>query len=214
MSMPSCSRACVLWAQLTCIAVAAGCGHRAVPDPRDAAAEYQKALERGDADSVYELLSSSAKRTHGKEGTRRLVKDSRAELLGIANAVTQPDAKVEASARVRYADGEEAALVLDGDRFRVSSAGTLPTGARTPAQALSELRRALSRRSYPALMRVLTEESRGALDADMRSLVDGLEEPATVDVRIRGDQAEAILPGGHKVLLRRKAGVWRVEDFD
>jgi hypothetical protein len=214
MSTLSSGRARTLGVSVLALALAPACAGRAVPDPKHAAAEYQNALEAGDANAVYALLSDSAKRTHGLEGTKKLVRDSRAELLEVAKAVTHPDAKIEASARVRYADGEEAELTLDGERFRVAAAGTLPTGARTPSQALSELRRALSRRSYSALMRVLTDESRGALDADMRSLVDGLEQPETVDVRVRGDEAEAILPGGHKVKLRRKAGIWRVEDFD
>ncbi|MEZ4224951.1 MAG: hypothetical protein R3B13_28620 [Polyangiaceae bacterium] len=191
-----------------------GCASRSVPDPRDAARAYHDALKRGDTDAVYELMTSTAQRDHGREGTKRLIEEARSELLSVAEAVSKADAKVEANARVRFADGEEAELSLDDGRFRVAAAGTLPTGARTPAQALAELRRALARRSYAGLMRVLTEESRGALDADMRSLVDGLDEPSTLDVRIQGDQAEAILPGGHKVVLKRKAGIWRVEDFD
>jgi hypothetical protein len=105
-------------------------------------------------------------------------------------------------------------LDLEGGHFRVSAAAGLPAGARTPAQALGELRGALARRSYAALVRVLSGETRSALEGDMRSLVEGLEHPDALDVRAHGETAEVEVPGGHKVLLKREAGVWKVVDFD
>ena len=53
-----------------------------------------------------------------------------------------------------------------------------------------------------------------ALEDDMRSLVEGLEEPDGLDVEVTGDSAIVNVPGGHLVRLRREGGVWHVEDFD
>jgi hypothetical protein len=105
-------------------------------------------------------------------------------------------------------------LEVEDGKYRISAAAGLPFGARTPAAALSELRRALAQRSYAALIRVLSSDTRGAVEGDMRTLVEGLERPDALDVKVHGESAEVSVPGGHKVLLKREAGIWRVHDFD
>src|SRR5690606_15063917 len=105
-------------------------------------------------------------------------------------------------------------LELRDGRFWVTAAGALPGGSRTPEQALEQLRRVLARRSYAGLMRVLTPSTRAAIEQDLRSLVEGLERPDTLEVEVSGDAATVEVPGGHSVKLKREGGVWRVEDFD
>jgi hypothetical protein len=141
-----------------------------------------------------------------------MVRDARRELEAQGRALRAPGAEVEASAKILLADGSEVELRLESGAFRVDAAATLPNAARTPAQALDGLRRALARRSYPALLRVLSVEARSAMERDVRALVEGLEDPSALDVRVTGDRAEIELPGGHSVSLKREQGVWRVED--
>lgn len=191
-----------------------GCGKPALPDPRAAAASYAEAAERGDAAAIYEMLTEDAKRTYGREGTKKLVQANKKEIQRDARALASQRTEVEAIATVRFADGEQAVLEVEGEEFRVGSAGALPSGARTPAQALAELRQALARRSYPGLMRVLSSDTKNAMENDLRSLVSGLEQPETLDVKVTGDTAVVSVPGGHSVRLKREGGVWRIEDFD
>lgn len=193
---------------------ALACSRSALPDPNDAATEYARAAERGDADAIFDMLTEKARVAQGKEGTRRLVNDSRAELSRQGRALASPQAKVKMGARLRYADGEQVELDVEQGRFAIRSASVLPTGARTPAQALAELRAALARRSYAALIRVLSSETRSAMESDLRSLVEGLEQPETLDVKVSGDSAEVEVPGGHRIRLKREGGTWRIEDFD
>jgi len=194
--------------------VAVGCYRSGIPDPRVAAQEYAHAAERADADAIYGMLTRDAQRAYGTAGTRRLVADSRKELVRQGGALASPGSKVSARARVRFADGEQVELEIENGAFKLSSAGTLPAGAHSPVQALDELRQALARRSYASLLRVLSNEKKSALEGDMRSLVSGLEQPDTLDVKVNGDTAEVQVPGGHFVKLKREAGIWRVEDFD
>ena len=56
-------------------------------------------------------------------------------------------------------------------------------------------------------MAVMSTDSRGALEADLGSLVSGLEHPETLDIQINGDSAEVELPTGHLIKLKRDAGV-------
>lgn len=185
-----------------------------MPDPKVTVRAYASAAERGDADAIYELLTSEGRRNLGQNGTRQLVTESRGELARTARAIGAQGARVEASAEARFADGESAILVLENGRFLVDAASLLLARPRTPSQALAGLRRALARRSYPALMAVMTSESRGALETDLGSLVSSLEHPETLDIQVNGDSAEVLLPSGHRVMLKRETGVWRVLDFD
>jgi hypothetical protein len=194
-------------------ALSACTGH-AVPDPRSAADDYAAAAARGDADAIYGMMTTSARRTRSRDDVRRLVVEQRSELAAQAKSVTARDARVEATARLRYEDGEEAQLELRDGRFWITSSGALPGGSRTPEQALDQLRRVLARRSYAGLMRVLTPSTRAAIEQDLRSLVTGLERPETLHVQVNGDAATVTVPGGHIVKLRREGGVWRVDDFD
>jgi hypothetical protein len=197
-----------------------GCAAR-IPDPREAALAYAEAASRADADAVYAMLSGDSKLRYTEAEVRGLVEGQRAELADQAAAVRgalTPRPGVEATivteAAVPYADGEQAALVLEEGAYRIGAADALPAESRTVEQALGQLRRVIARRSYQGLLRVLTPRSRAALEEDMRTMVLGLEQPEGLDVKVSGDAATVTLPGGHFVRLRREAGVWHVEDFD
>jgi hypothetical protein len=186
-----------------------------VPDPKSAVAAYADAAARGDADAIYDMMSDKGRRALSREEVRRIVADEKDELVDESKAVTAPGVIVRSRARVRYADGEDATLVVDEQgELRVATADALPAGARTPEQALEQLRRVLARRSYAGLMRVLSPATRSAIEADLRGLVLGLEHPEGLEVNVAGEAATVQIPGGHEVKLRREAGVWHVEDFD
>lgn len=196
------------------IVLALGCASQQVPDPKVTARAYASAAKRGDAGAIYALLTPEGQRALGPAGTKQLVEESRAELSRTAKAIESDAARVEASAEARFTDGESATLVLEKGRFFVDASSLLPARPRTPSQALAGLRRALARRSYPALMALMASDSQGALESDVGALVSGLEHPETLDIQINGDAAEVQLPSGHRVLLKREAGIWRVLDFD
>jgi hypothetical protein len=194
---------------------ALGCGVTRIPDPKEAVASYAEAAARGDADAIYEMMSEKGRRALSRDEVKKIVADEKAELAEQGKAVTAPGVVVKSRARVRFADGEDATLVLDDEgTFRIATADALPAGARTPEQALEQLRRVLARRSYAGLMRVLTPATRSAIESDLRSLVEGLAHPEGLEVQVAGDTATVQIPGGHEVKLRREAGVWHVEDFD
>lgn len=204
-------------ASLAILAIlAAACASSTIPPPEEAIKAYAEAAQKGDADAIYDMLSEKSRRALSREEVRKLVADERKELAEQAKALSSPDvaAKVKTRARVRYPDGEDATLELEDQGFRISAADALPAGARTPEQALEQLRRVLARRSYAGLMRVLTPATRSAVESDLRSLVEGLEHPEGLEVQITGDTATVAIPGGHEVKLRREGGVWRVDDFD
>ena len=192
----------------------AGCASGRVPDPHDAARVYAEAASRGDAEALYAMMTTASQQARSKGQLTQMIADERAELAQQGKALAGPDVRVEATARLRYADGEEAALELRRGRYWVTAAGALPGGARTPEEALEQLRRVLARRSYAGLLRVLSPATRVAIENDVRALVEGLSEPAGLPVQMTGDTAAVQVPGGHLVKLKREGGLWRVENFD
>lgn len=209
------SRAPVALALLAAAVLAVGCGSSSIPSPKEAVAAYAEAAERGDAAAIYALMSEKSRRALSPDEVRRIVADERAELSDQGRAVTAPGVVIKSRARVRYPDGEDATLVLDDQGiFRVSGVDALPADARTPEQALEQLRRVLARRSYAGLMRVLSPATRSAIESDLRSLVVGLERPEGLEVLVAGDAATVQIPGGHEVKLKREGTSWHVEDFD
>lgn len=199
---------------LSLVALVGGCSRPAVPDARAAALEYARAARAGDHQAIYGMLTERSQRELGADRTKALVQDARGELARTGAALQKGPLTVQATAEIRYLDGEKAMLELESGRFQVAQMGTLPSGAVTPAQALAELRMALARRSYPALMRVMSSATRGSMENELRALVNGLEEPETLDIKVEGDQAEVELPDGQTVKLRREEGLWKIDDFD
>jgi hypothetical protein len=202
------SRGCALL--LVCVA----CGGGAIPDPKDAARDYAQLAQRGDSAGIYDMMTSEGQKARTRDDVKKIIDTERQELADQAKAVTAPGTRVQATARLRFDDGEETALELRGGRFWVTAAGALPGGAHTPEAALDQLRRVLARRSYAGMLRVLTPRTRAMIEQDLRSLVDGLETPDTLAVHVTGDSASVVIPGGHHVRLKREGGVWRIDDFD
>jgi hypothetical protein len=196
------------------VVLASGCARATMPDPKTAVAAYADAAAKGDANAMYGMLSERSRHSMKPEDVRRILADQGTELAEQARALSGSTAIVRASAKLRFADGEDAVLDLERGEFHVSSADGLPAGARTPEQALEQLGRALARRSYAGLMRVLSPSTRSAIESDMRSLVEGLSHAEGLDIQVSGDVASVHIQGGHLVKLRREGGIWKVEDFD
>jgi hypothetical protein len=196
------------------VTLGCACGGSSIPDPKAAADAYATAAGRGNSDAIYAMMTDSAQKARSRDDVRRIVADEPGEFAEQAHAISSPDARIEATARLRYEDGEETALELKDGRFWVTSAGTLPGGARTPEEALDQLRRVLARRSYAGLMRVLSPSTRAAVELDIRALVTGLDHPDALPVQLNGESANVSVPGGHHVRLKREGGIWRVDDFD
>jgi hypothetical protein len=198
-----------------CAALLSGCAvGSAMPDPEPAVTAYVEAVRAGDAEAIHAMMSEESRRAISVDELRRVLSEQKAEMKEHADSLAADERILTARAEVRYDDGEIVSLDLDDGEFRVTAADALPAAAKTPAQALSQLRRVLARRSYAGLLRVLSPRTRAAIERDMRSLVEGLTDPESLQVDVVGDRATIQVPGGHQVRLRREDGVWHVDDFD
>src|SRR5262245_58593273 len=109
----------------------AGCSPAPIRDPRAATAGYATAVSRTDARAVDAMLTDERTVAHGMDGTKRLLADTREEVLRQTKAVASDRAKRRAVAEIPYVDGERAVVEVEGGRYRISAAAGLPFGART-----------------------------------------------------------------------------------
>lgn len=186
-----------------------------IPDPKDAAEEYAQAAERGDGGAIYGMLSKRSRATMSKADVERIAETAKLELRDQAKEVRAAEASIVAVARLRYEDGSEASLTLKNGKFFVATTGILPGGGATPEEAIAGLRDTLKRRSYPALLRLLTPALRAAVEAQLKGLIEALENPSALQIPPgSGDEVEIKLQNGHKVKLRRENNTWYVENFE
>ncbi len=192
----------------------AGCGGATLPSPQKTIDAYIGATKRGDHKTLHSLLSEHDRVRLSVSDVSSLVRENSAELRDAAAKFGGRSAITEATAQIEFEDGEKVTLDLEHGQFQIGSVGTLPGGSASPNQAIAELRRALSRRSYPALLRVLSPKARRMMEDMLRSLATGLAHPESLPIVENGDTAKVRIPGGHFVKLRREGNEWHVEFFE
>jgi hypothetical protein len=205
------ARACQ---RLLPLAFCVGCTRESLPDPRLAAQRWDEAVQRKDADAVYALLTESTRQALGRDGVHRVLERDARELSAAARAASAMSARSETLVDVSYANDRHASLVWEEGAFKVAAAGALPARAARPEDALRELREVLARHSFSGLLRVLTRDAGESLEANLKSVLESLEDPASAEIEVDGRRATARLPGGHVVRLEREDGAWHIRDFD
>jgi hypothetical protein len=194
--------------------VVGGCGHSTLPSPQTTIDAYVRATKRGDHKALHALLAERDRIRLSVNDVSMIARENSAELRTEATKFDGRGVITEATAEIAFEDGERVTLDLERGQFQIGSVGTLPGGSASPNQAIAELRRALARRSYPALLRVLSPKARRIMEDMLRSLVTGLAHPEPLPIVENGDTAKVRVPGGHLVKLRREGNEWHVDSFE
>lgn len=194
---------------------AAGCAAgtaATVPDPRQTLTRFADAVERDDPRAAYALLSPRVQSETEWTQFERKWRDNRAELTEVARGIRDTDVEGNANARLALGDGETVVMVLEDGGWRLAGGVMDAQALATPLDTVAELRRALSRQSLPALLRVLSVERRAAWAAAFEQSMAATADPLDLSVEVRGDQAVVRTTGGGQILLKREAGQWHVWD--
>jgi hypothetical protein len=196
------------------LSFALGCSSapRGASDPRVALARFFAALDAQRFDEAYAALDPQLRASMPRARFEVLARENQAELRALAQQLQRVDAAVRVTARVETAHGEAVTVLLESGEYRVAG-GLLDAHAlATPLDAVSELRRALSRDSLPALLRVLTAERRAAWLAAFGDTLERTADPLDLRVEVHGDEAIVHMTGGGELHLRKQAGQWHVHD--
>lgn len=197
-------------------AACSACGRTSsIPDPRVAAEAWAAAADRGDADALHGMLSKRSRATVSKADVAATVSSAKGELKDQAKEIRDAKDHISAVAVVRWDDGTEASLVLENGRFHVKSAMLMPGGGATAPEAVAGFRDALRRRSYPALLRMLTPALRATVEAQLKGLEKAIGDPEKLPYPTdSGDEVEIKLENGHKLRLKRVDKTWYIDNFE
>lgn len=181
-----------------------------MPDPRDAARSYEKAVRSGDAVALRELLSEEARLAYSEADLRRLLQAEKVELASRAASVAAASARVDVRATLGTARGPELSLAVEQGEFRLSSDSALLPRPESPRAALVALGAALHSRDAGRLEVLLSEEQQVRMAERRAALLSSLLELDGATWEVQDEKATAVLPDGQVVELVREGGVWRV----
>jgi hypothetical protein len=212
------------------VAVAgAGCAGAQRPggDPQSVLRDYARALQDGQADQAYRLLSDEARRGVSLEAFRRLVKDDPEGVREIGRALERPTAAPVVTATVTSPGGQELHLVLEAGTWRVD-ASTIDLYAQdTPRHAIQGFVRAVEHKRYDVVMRYVPDSHKEGLDAnklkdaweghdkdEIEQVLTGVRQ-ALPSATIEETGERATMPyGAGAMQLVREHGLWKIENFD
>jgi hypothetical protein len=213
------------------VAVVAGvtacAASRPAADPQSVLRSYARALEEGRADDAYRMLSDEARRGISPEAFRRMVKDDPDAVRELGRALERPTTPPVVTATISTPNGQELRLVLEDGAWKVEAQSIDLYAQDTPRHTVQGFVRALERKRYDVVLRLVPDAHKEGLDAaKLKSAWEGTEKEEIEQVLAALRQAlpnasieetgeRATMPyGAGTMQLVREHGVWKIEDFD
>ncbi|MEM9193438.1 MAG: hypothetical protein AAGF12_29965 [Myxococcota bacterium] len=187
------------------------CGGTAATEaPAGTLQSYVRSVNASQADDAYELLDDRTRSEIDLERFRQLFEENQAELRDQSAALVRPNTRTVARAEVALENGETVTLVLENGRWMVDGGVLGAPTLRTPRDAVLALRNALYRRSLASVVRVLAQEPRAELEADIGAFLEDTADDLDLRVEIHGNTASVWTTNGREITLVRESGEWRI----
>ncbi len=203
-------------AALSLFVLLSGCAtFSRVSHPDTLLTRYVEAIESGDIDGAYALLSEAQRhrvsRAEFREAAGAYPQELEAQARELRRQMAEP---ISVSGEVPMASGERAIFILQDGHWRITEGAAGAASLTSPLQTIRVLRRALQRRSYPGVLRVLSREARSQLEDEISRIIEGLEDEEALSVEVTGNRARVVYDENHFVDLQREDGEWVIVDMD
>jgi hypothetical protein len=204
-----------------------GSGASNVNHPEQALKNYARALEQGNHDAAYSMMSSEFRKKYTRDDFVAMVRDHNSELKQSISQLKGRPRNVRMEATISFGAGDSLRLVLDNGKWQIASDPVDFYGQRTPAEALRSFVRAIERHRYDVVLRFvpnkwaetmtvqkLREQWEGGKREEVATLLKNLRANLTAPIHRKGDRAT--MPYGDRFEVRfvREDGVWKIEDPD
>ena len=200
---------------LLVLALPVGCGTVKKTGPSDILRQYIGAVRANQPAKAYALLHDSVRRRMTKEEFVSRWKTVRDELGDQAAHLEKRLAKpLDVRAEVQFANGGQAKLRMAADGWRIHGGINVSFSTATPKETLRALLRAVKRRDYHAVMRLMSKSVREGLEKEIDDRVKRLGEGLTKSLIVEGGRATLKLGENFKIELVKEDGRWKVADFD
>lgn len=189
---------------------------------------YGDALEGGDYERAYEMMSEEFRARHSQDDFVRMMKESPREVEETAARLGGSPREVEITADLRYGLGDRLRLVLEDGQWRIASNPIAYYAQSTPREALRSFVRAYELERWDVLLRFVPNEYRERMTVEtvreqfqgprkdaiatmMNILQANLDEPIT---EVRGNEARMPYGEKYEVQFVREDGLWKIKDLD
>jgi len=185
------------------------------PHPDVVLRQYVELIEGGDIEAAYGLLSVSERQRVSLEEFRRAAAEAPEELASQARELRrQMSEPVPVQAEVPLASGDVVTFVLHEGRWRIAGGAAGAVSLSSPLQTLRALRRALLRRSYGDVLRVLSRQARAQVEDEVARIAEGIEDEEGLNIEVTGNRARVIYDETHFLELEREDGEWVIVDMN
>jgi hypothetical protein len=205
-----------------------GCAHHA-GGPDDTLAAFGGAVERRDYDTAYALTSADFHKRVPLAAFRAQLDAGGAETQATGRQLREDARRRPLRIEVAAELADTLILLYEGGGWRVDGAPLDPWSQRTPRAALRTFIRALERRRYDVVLRLVPGRYRAGVSAEaLRDYWEGGErkdDNAQLLGRLRaaagsativevGDEAHMPYAAGGEVHFVREDSAWKIEDPD
>lgn len=186
-----------------------------VPHPDAVLQQYVEHIEGGELDAAYALLSEAQRQSMSLDEFRTAAQEHPEELASqvreLRRQMTEP---IPVRAEIRLDSGDVATFQLHGGRWRIAEGAAGAVSLTSPTQTLRALRRALLRRSYRGVLRVLSREARAQVEDEIARIIEGIEDEESLTIEVTGNRARVIYDENHFLELQREDGEWMIVDMN
>jgi hypothetical protein len=209
------------------LCLSTGCAHapEAAYTPEETIRAFARALEQNDFETAYALMSEEYRARVGFEQFKRQLRENPQEMLEVSSALGHVRESAQEQALVSYDEDEELLLRRSGDRWYISTNVVNFYDQSTPRAALRSFVRAMERKRYDVVMRLIPEADKEGITTDRMEQAWAGEEReqvermlgalrAHLDAPIEVIGTRATMPYGEhmRVQFVREGSAWKIED--
>jgi hypothetical protein len=214
------------WLVVVALALASACGG-SQDGPTGTLDRYSDALNRGDYEAAYAMMSEGFRAKHSKDEFVRMMKQNKREVSSTAARLKGQQGDLEVSAEFSYGFGDSMRLIKEDGEWRISSNPMAFYSQATPRESLRSFVRAHNLERWDVMLRFvprkyaermdekkMSQQFRGAnrdrIDAMMNMIQANLDEP----IIEKGNEARMAYGESFEVKFVREDGKWKIQDLD
>jgi hypothetical protein len=205
------------------------CGCASGPEspstPAETLTAFARALNEGDLASAYALMSEDYRRQVSFEAWRRSLEGNSQEVIELSNSLSHVRGPAREQALFDHQGHGDLVLVRDGERWLLATDPARFYDQSTPRSALHAFVRALERKRYDVLLRLVPNADKegmttssleqtwsGSQRDEIERLLSNLRSHLDQPIEVAGNHAT--LPYGQRMRVQflREDGVWKIED--
>jgi hypothetical protein len=193
--------------------------------PTSTLERYGAALERGDYEAAYALMSERFREEHSAEDFARMMEEGGREIGDIVHRLRSGHQTMEVSAEVRFDLGDSLRLVEEGGQWRIASNPIQFYDQTTPRDALRSFLRAYRLERWDVMLRLVPsayrermtvemveQQFRGSRAEEIAAMMDLLEANLDAPISEGGDEARMPFAERYETRFIREGRRWKIDE--